>query len=307
LPVQIAFLPSTSFLMNSPTRETDRGLPTLLQAGALCLFIILVALPLRLASHSSHLNWLHRHLFFTSLAFEWLLLLCPALLSAWWCRWRWADTFSWHWPGPLVMFGGFLMAVGALSLASLAELVQNRYFPSNPRSAIERLEFILQILQQHPVSGPLLLAGTAGICEELLFRGPIQTSLLRRMPPWAALLLGGFFFALVHNDATGLLGRTFLGVVLGWMVYRTGSIFPALLAHFTIDAVAFFVFSSLLRKQGMKALLHQYRAGTNAHLAITAHSIISVFISGSLLMALGAFLCCSGRSTAQISTYPPIQ
>jgi membrane protease YdiL (CAAX protease family) len=100
------------------------------------------------------------------------------------------------------------------------------------------LELFLPSFRQHPVLTVAVLGTLAGSCEELLFRGPLQTALVRRLPAWLALGIGGFLFAAAHGDAQGLLFRTLLGVLLGWLVLRTGSIFPAMGMHAVVDWIA---------------------------------------------------------------------
>ena len=41
---------------------------------------------------------------------------------------------------------------------------------------------------------------------------------MRRMPPWAAIVIAAFLFGAVHLDLHGLPIRTLLGILLGWLV-----------------------------------------------------------------------------------------
>ncbi|HEY7120650.1 MAG TPA: CPBP family intramembrane glutamic endopeptidase, partial [Tepidisphaeraceae bacterium] len=77
-----------------------------------------------------------------------------------------------------------------------------------------------------------------GFFEELLFRGPIQTALLRKASPAFAIVITAFVFGAAHLDLHGLLLRTILGIVLGYVVWRTGSIFPAMLLHALYDSTS---------------------------------------------------------------------
>jgi membrane protease YdiL (CAAX protease family) len=80
------------------------------------------------------------------------------------------------------------------------------------------------------VLGLVLLAG---ICEEALFRGYLQRVFVRHWGVAAGLLATGALFAAVHLDPWGFVARTFLGVWLGFLVLRTDSIIPSMLAHGT--------------------------------------------------------------------------
>jgi membrane protease YdiL (CAAX protease family) len=69
----------------------------------------------------------------------------------------------------------------------------------------------------------------------MLFRGPLQAAMMRRIPVWATIVFVALLFAGIHLDIHGFPLRTILGILLGWIVWRTGSIFPAMIAHGLFD------------------------------------------------------------------------
>jgi len=76
-----------------------------------------------------------------------------------------------------------------------------------------------------------LIAALPGTYEELVFRGFLQRGFESRYHPAFAILLSSFFFGVVHGDPFQGLGAMLLGLYLGFLVYRTGSIYPAIAAH----------------------------------------------------------------------------
>jgi membrane protease YdiL (CAAX protease family) len=79
----------------------------------------------------------------------------------------------------------------------------------------------------------------AGICEELLFRG-LMLRLLTLGGRWGgAILVTAFAFSLFHLDIIGLIPRTVMGIYFALLVWRSGSIFPAMLAHGLNNLLAF--------------------------------------------------------------------
>ncbi len=106
-----------------------------------------------------------------------------------------------------------------------------------------------------PILIPLIIPLLAGCAEELLYRGPIQTAFLRRLPAWAGIGAAAVLFSLAHMDLHGAMIRIGLGVLLGWMVYRRKSIFPAMAAHFAYDAVALGVTAWAVRSEGVDAFI----------------------------------------------------
>lgn len=70
-----------------------------------------------------------------------------------------------------------------------------------------------------------------GLVEEALFRGVILTGLRRHLSPAAAVLICALLFAALHLSPWRFLPQLALGCLLGWLTLRTGSCWPAALAH----------------------------------------------------------------------------
>ncbi len=84
---------------------------------------------------------------------------------------------------------------------------------------------------------PLLLLGLFAIAvvpafsEELLFRGIIQRSFEDRLKPFAAMLLTGLIFGLIHAEPTNLIPLVGLGIFLGFMAWASQSIWTVIVGH----------------------------------------------------------------------------
>ena len=78
----------------------------------------------------------------------------------------------------------------------------------------------------------LIVALIPAVGEELTFRGVLQQSLTRRMNPHLAILLSAAIFSFIHFQFYGFLPRMFLGMLLGYMFYISGSLWPNILMHF---------------------------------------------------------------------------
>lgn len=70
-----------------------------------------------------------------------------------------------------------------------------------------------------------------GICEELFFRGLVMRSLLSSAPAWAAVLVSGALFGLIHFDPLQSPGAALIGIYLGFAAFRAKSLYPAVVAH----------------------------------------------------------------------------
>lgn len=95
--------------------------------------------------------------------------------------------------------------------------------------------------------GILSIAG-APFAEELLFRGVLFRGILaslesrsQRFAAGVAISLSGLLFALAHFELLQLPGLFFVGLLLAYVVYRTGRLLPSIITHASFNAVAFFV------------------------------------------------------------------
>lgn len=93
-----------------------------------------------------------------------------------------------------------------------------------------------------PADLALLLFGgvvLAAVCEEILFRGLLLQLLARGGRWWFAITVSAVLFAVFHLDFIGLVPRTIMGIYFGLLVLRSGSIFPAMVAHAANNLLAF--------------------------------------------------------------------
>lgn len=163
-------------------------------------------------------------------------ILLPTLLLAWRAGYPFVQTFSLRRPGVRAMIGATLLGVGIVPLVNLLSLLLQKLWPSSGESQRALLEYLVPTLRAHPILTPLAIGLFAGVCEEFFYRGPLQTALLRRLKPGVAITIGALLFAAAHMDLHGLPIRTLLGMLLGYVVYRGGSIFPAIVIHAVYDA-----------------------------------------------------------------------
>ena len=84
----------------------------------------------------------------------------------------------------------------------------------------------------------LIIAVIPAIAEELFFRGLIQRSLEKRVSPMQAAIVTGIIFGAYHFNPSSLVPLAVLGIYLGFLVMRSGSIFVSMAAHFYNNAYA---------------------------------------------------------------------
>lgn len=78
----------------------------------------------------------------------------------------------------------------------------------------------------------------APIAEELFFRGLVMRSVERRLGAPAAIGISAVAFGITHFEGLQTPALIAFGLVLGWLVYRTGRLGTAIVAHMSFNAVS---------------------------------------------------------------------
>lgn len=122
----------------------------------------------------------------------------------------------------------------------------------------ESLKQMSGIFREHGQSGfliplALMIGATPALCEELLFRGYVQTRLVASLGPAAGVMIASLLFAAFHMDLVHVIAVFPLGLFLGWLAWRSGSIFPAMLGHFVNNVIS--VFAVVIAPEGQTDVL----------------------------------------------------
>ena len=83
-----------------------------------------------------------------------------------------------------------------------------------------------------------LMAFIPSVCEELAFRGFIFGGLLRQKGRLRAVMVTAILFGVSHGVLQQSIAATFMGILLGWIALRTGSVLPGMLIHFTNNSLS---------------------------------------------------------------------
>ena len=127
--------------------------------------------------------------------------------------------------------GGFAMAV-IVSVATLAAA-----FVCEPVSVMlpdmpETLKKSLELLMDGPLWAALLSVSVfAPLFEEWLCRGLVLRGLMKHMNPTGAILVSAAFFAILHMNPWQAIPAFLLGILFGYVYYRTGSLKLTMLMH----------------------------------------------------------------------------
>ncbi len=96
----------------------------------------------------------------------------------------------------------------------------------------------------------------APLAEEIVFRGAILRTLLGMMSKknhWVAIMISAALFGAAHGNAAQFVNALLMGLLLGWMYYRTKSLVPGILMHWVNNTMAY-VLSNLLPQSNGKLI-----------------------------------------------------
>lgn len=132
------------------------------------------------------------------------------------------------WGFPVVTLGSlFPAALGILAASWLAEQIP---VEDNPIATLME-----NMTPAWAVLWVLFISLAPGLMEELLFRGYLQTRLLKRWNPCFAILVSSALFGLAHVTPHRIAFAFIVGLYLGVLAWRTGSIWPGVLCHAFIN------------------------------------------------------------------------
>lgn len=88
------------------------------------------------------------------------------------------------------------------------------------------------------ILGCISIAVLAPILEEVLFRGAIQGYLMRKYNPTVGIVVASLIFGLIHMNPIQVFYAFFLGLIFGWIYYRTRSLMPVVIGHVLNNSLA---------------------------------------------------------------------
>jgi sodium transport system permease protein len=173
------------------------------------------------------------------LASQWLLLALPAAAFALLGPHDPRRTLALRAPRPRAMAAALLIAAGGIPVALLIGALQLRLFEGGAESLAGLESLLLATDLRRALWLLLLVAATPAVCEELVFRGVLLQSLQREERAWRAILLSAAVFGAFHlsfETALRFLPTFWLGLLMGWVVWHSRSVFASMGMHFVNNA-----------------------------------------------------------------------
>jgi membrane protease YdiL (CAAX protease family) len=176
------------------------------------------------------------------------------LLGGWWFLER---PFAWLGVHGTVGTGfGVVAALGVVALLVLGVITWRLREASEDekREQRDRLGDLAPIVPQddRDLRVFFALSVTAGVVEELLYRGFVLWVLAQWMPLWAAVVLSSIAFGLAHSyqGRAGVLRTGGIGLLFAVLFVASGSIWLPMLFHALFDVVQGVQLRELYRQRG---------------------------------------------------------
>lgn len=124
----------------------------------------------------------------------------------------------------------WLFNAGALSLVQEAGIFQEHF---------SKMESILAPLSEGNIFIALLTVGiVAPFTEEFMFRGVIFKTLNKNISILWTIIIQALFFGIFHGNLIQGTYATMLGLVFGYITYKTKSLWPAIIMHMVNNTIA---------------------------------------------------------------------
>jgi membrane protease YdiL (CAAX protease family) len=191
-------------------------------------FLAYIALSLAFGGSASRLNVLLLE----------VLLIAPALASVVIGRYPFRGVFRTGRAPVKVLILSVFLGIGLGIVSDELDRMAQSAFPM-PEEILESLK---KFMVFHSTGEMFFLIFTvvvlAGVVEEMLFRGFLQTALERGGRAAKAVAVSAAVFAILHFNPWWMLQIFGLGIVLGVMAWRSRSIWPGVVIHMTNNAVS---------------------------------------------------------------------
>jgi hypothetical protein len=102
------------------------------------------------------------------------------------------------------------------------------------RSLVPMPRFLYELfgsLAAGALASLFLISLVAPVVEELVFRGLILGGLLAYYKPWKAILVSAVLFTLFHLNPYQFVAAFGLGLLFGWVFWKTRSLWPCMILH----------------------------------------------------------------------------
>ncbi|MBN4069817.1 MAG: CPBP family intramembrane metalloprotease domain-containing protein [Alkaliphilus sp.] len=129
------------------------------------------------------------------------------------------------------------------------------------------------------VKAMAVISLAAGICEEIFFRGFILTG-YEKLGKRNAIIISAILFGIFHLNIYNLLGPIVLGLVFGYFVVLTNSIYAGIIGHIVNNGIAVTLGFIMIKLQEILQDYTEVAGETSVELSTTQTMLVSLLVFG---------------------------
>ncbi len=99
----------------------------------------------------------------------------------------------------------------------------------------------LDMMSDNKLSGFIAVSVFAPVLEEFFCRGLILRGLLNTMKPWKAIAWSALIFGVIHLNPWQAIPAFLIGLLLGWIYYKSRSLWAVIFMHFVNNSISFLI------------------------------------------------------------------
>lgn len=163
---------------------------------------------------------------------------------------------QWYWDLPNILCALGVIGVSGYFVFSLKQLIKNTDEHQVIRKQLEYIQWMTPTTGKEARYFILGLSISAGICEEILFRGYLMQLLGNYVPTYAVVIISSIAFGLPHlyQGPIHILRTSIVGAAMALLYLFTDSIITPILLHVVFDmyggAMAYIVYSKKYNNNG---------------------------------------------------------
>lgn len=127
------------------------------------------------------------------------------------------------------VIGGIIMTAGAIILGMVLSTVAGMIFETSAKGVADSMDYLMT---DNLFKMLLVVAVAPAVCEELMFRGFLLSSLENKLKAKNAILIVAIVFGVFHMSVVKFLTTALLGYVFAYLAHKSKSIVPGMLMHF---------------------------------------------------------------------------
>jgi sodium transport system permease protein len=183
---------------------------------------------------------------------EILFIFLPTLLFTRYLKFDPVETLSLKKISFKSVLGSVLLALsGSFFILKFVNSIQEKFLPmpDELKKAFENFLIGENGVPPSTLKLFLIIAVSAAVCEEVLFRGPILSGIKNKFNKTNTIIIVGILFGLFHLNIYKLFSTSVLGMLITYIAISTGSIFNGIIFHLVNNG------SAILLSNGSEGIL----------------------------------------------------